>query len=304
MKGFLVGAAALLLAAGAALAEDEVVLQSGETLKGRILEKTETEVVLDHPVLGKITIPAGRVKSAVREGEKPPPPPPEEPRWKSKLEAGITGAEGNTDTLSATAGFVSDLELPRHLWHVESRYFYKESDGDTTESRFYALGRKDWRFEKEVKYTFFAEARYDRDQFQQWNQRATGAGGVTYRFIEQERLFVAFRVGGAFTKEWGLERTPSDPSPDDDVRPEGLIGVEMKWKIDDSKEFTAQSTYYPDISDTPEYRTLSSAGVSIRLDDKGTMSFRAGVEHEYDTHRSDPFKRTDVRYFALLVVEF
>lgn len=304
MKRIAIGAAAVLLAATAAFADDEVVLQSGETLKGRILERTDFEVVLDHPVLGRVTIPAGRVKSAVREGEKPPPPPPAEPRWKSKLEAGITGAEGNTDTLSATVGAVSDLELPRHLWHVESRYFLKETDGVTTESRFYALLRKDWRFEKEVRYTFFAEGRYDRDQFQQWTQRATAAGGVTYRFIEKERLFVAFRVGGAATKEWGVERTPADPSPDTDVRPEGLLGVETKWKIDDSKELTAQSTYYPDLSDSPEYRTLSSAGLSIRLDDKGAVSFRAGVEHEYDTHRKEPFKRTDVRYFALLVVEF
>jgi putative salt-induced outer membrane protein YdiY len=294
-------AAAVILAASAALADDEVVLQSGEILKGRIVERNDIEVVLDHPVLGKVTIPAGRVKSAVREGEKPPP---EAPRWKSKFEAGMSGAEGNTDTLSATLGLVADLDKPRDLWHFETRYFLKETDGETTESRYYALLRKDWRFEKGTRYTFFAEGRYDRDQFQQWDQRATAAAGVTYKFIEKERLFVAFRVGGAATKEWGVERTPADPSPDTDVRPEGLLGVEMKWKIDDTKEFTAQSTYYPDLSDLPEYRTLSSAGISIRLDDKGAWSFRAGVEHEYDTHRMEPFKRTDVRYFALLVVEF
>jgi putative salt-induced outer membrane protein YdiY len=297
----LAAAAALLLAASSALAADEVVLTSGEKLEGRIVERTDMQVVLDHEVLGRITIPAGRVKSAVKEGEKPPP---EAPRWKSKLEAGITGAEGNTDTLSGTAGLVTDLEEPRHIWHFEARWFLKETDGETTENRSYALGRKDWRFDKEVRYTFFAEARYDRDQFQQWDQRATAAAGVTYRFLEEEALFVAFRVGGAATKEWGLERTPQDPSPDDDLRPEGLVGVEMKWKIDDSKEFSAQSTYYPDLSDLPEYRTLSTAGISIRLDEKGTMSLRAGVEHEYDTHRKDPFKRDDIRYFALFVMEF
>ena len=78
----------------------------------------------------------------------------------------------------------------------------------------------------------------------------------------------------------------------------------MKFALAERIEVTGQATYYPDLSDTPEYRTLSVAGISYKLDDQGTLSLRAGVEHEYDTHRQDPFKRTDVRYFALLVMEF
>ena len=299
-----VGISVLLLAAAAARAEDEVVLESGETLKGTIVEKTEVKVVLDHPILGQVTIPAGRVKSALREGEKPPAPAPEAPRWKSKLEAGMSGAEGNTDTLSITAGFTTDRKESDGLWHIESRWFRKETDGEVTESRFYAALRRDWVFSKESRFTYFAEGRYDRDRFQQWDERATAAAGITYKFVEKKDLFVAFRVGAAATKEWGLERTAQDPSPDDDLRPEGLLGVEAKWTLSERFEVNGQSTYYPDISDTPEYRTLSSAGISYRLDDKGTMSLRAGVEHEYDTHRQEPFKRTDVRYFGLLVVEF
>ena len=302
--GAAAAAAVLLLAAAVARAEDEVVLESGEILKGTIVERTEVKVVLNHPVLGVITIPAGRVKSALREGEKPPVPAPEAPRWKSKIEAGTSGAEGNTDTLSFTAGFSSDRKEADGLWHLESRWFYKETDGENTENRFYAMIRRDWVLSKESRYTYFAEARYDRDRFQQWDERATAAAGVTYKFIEQKGLFVAFRVGAAATKEWGLERTAADPSPNTNVRPEGLLGVEAKLALSERIEVTGQSTYYPDLADTPEYRTLSSAGISYRLDEKGTMSLRGGVEHEYDTHRQEPFKRTDLRYFALIVVEF
>jgi len=300
----IVAAAAVVLTAAAARAADEVVLESGEKLEGTIVERTDVKVVLDHEVLGRLEIPRGRIKSALREGEKPPAPPPGEARWKVRLEAGINGAEGNTDTLSATIGAVADLKRPDGLWHAESRWFLKETDGDQTENRSYALLRRDWQFAKEDRYTYFTEGRYDRDRFQQWDQRATASAGVTYRFLERKDLFVAFRVGGAATKEWGLERTPQDPSPDSKVRPEALLGVETKWTLSERAEVTGQATWYPDLSDTPEYRTLSSAGISYRLDDEGAVSLRAGVEHEYDTHRQEPFKRTDVRYFALLVVEF
>jgi putative salt-induced outer membrane protein YdiY len=296
----ILAAAALLCSASAALAADEVVLQTGDTIRGKVVEKTDVHVVLDHPNLGRLDLPMDRVKSVTLEGQKPPAPPAEEPRWISKLEAGINGSLGNTRNQGFIAGLVSDLKKPRDLWHFESRYFRTEVEGETTQSRFYALLRKDWLFEEGSRYSFFSEGRYDRDQFQQWKQRATVAAGVAYKFIRKERIQVGFKVGGTATKEWGLE----GPDRDDDVRPEGLVGVEMAWKIDDSKEFTAQATYYPDILDTPEYRVLASAGISFRLNEKGTLNLRGGAEYEYDTHRTDPFKRADVRYFALLVMEF
>ena len=292
-------AAAVLLAASSAFAADEVVLQSGDTIKGKVLEKNDMHVVLDHPNLGKLDLAMSRVKSVTIEGEKPPVPK-EEPRWVSKLELGLNGSLGNTRSQGFIGGLVSDYKEPLHLWHFEARYFRKEDVGETTQSRFYAVLRKDWFFKEGSRYSFFAEGRYDRDMFQPWDERATAAAGVAYKFIQEEKLKVGFKVGGTATKEWGVE----DPDRDTDVRPEALLGVEMNWKIDDTKDFTAQATYFPDLSDTPEYRVLASAGIAYRLNEKGTLNLRGGAEYEYDTHTAAPFKRADIRYFLLLVMDF
>jgi putative salt-induced outer membrane protein YdiY len=300
MRGIVTGLAVLLLAAAAASAADEVVLENGDVLKGKVLEKTDVHVVLDHPTLGKIDLPAGRVKSITLEGQAPGPPPPPPPRWVSKLEAGINGSAGNSKTFGFIGGFVTEKKTALDLKRFEARYFYATTDGEPIQSRAYGIFRKDWFFASDSRYSFFAEGRYDRDRFQPWTQRATASAGVAYKFINKERLFVGFRVGGAATKEWGLE----GPDRDTNVRPEGLLGVETKWKIDDRKELTAQVTYYPDLSDTPQYRMIASAGISIRLDEKGAMTLRGGVEYEYDTHHQAPFEREDVRYFALLIFEF
>ncbi|MFP4145029.1 MAG: hypothetical protein ACLFV3_07780, partial [Phycisphaeraceae bacterium] len=40
----------------AAIAADTVTLTTGETLTGPIAEQTDDRVVLDHPVLGRLTI--------------------------------------------------------------------------------------------------------------------------------------------------------------------------------------------------------------------------------------------------------
>jgi len=321
-------AAALLLAAGAAARADDVGLQTGEVLQGKVTERAANEVVLEHPVLGTLRIPSSKVVFVVTDAEKAAlaaserraeaararaasegkvedrvepvePAGPAEPEtmaeWVSKLEVGVNGAGGNTRSRNFLAGLRSERKKGSVTWAFDARYANAESDGETTQSRFTTGLRRDWEA-SDPRWVLFAEARYDRDRFQEWDQRGNLSAGAMYKFIERDDLYVGFRAGGSGTKEWG--------SGEDHVRPEGLLGVEGKYRIDDSKEFVFQSTYYPDLTDRPEFRTLSSAGLSVRLDEKGTLNVRFGVEHEYDTHRSRDVKRTDYRYFALLVMDF
>jgi putative salt-induced outer membrane protein YdiY len=314
-------AATLLLGAAAARADD-VGLETGEVLQGRILDQNGGAVVLEHPVLGRLTIPRAKVKFVVTDAEKlaaeaagrkadaamakaaaegtaaPPagePAPESKAEWISKLEVGLNGAGGNNRSKNFIGGVRSERAKPKSTLKFDARYAMTESDGETTQSRFTTGLRNDW-LTADPKWSFFGEGRYDRDQFQEWDQRANVAAGAGYKFIEEKDSFVGFRVGGSGTKEWGN----SEPN----IRPEGLLGVEARYRIDDSKEFTFQSTYYPDITDRPEFRTFSAAGLSVRLDEKGTLNVRFGIEHEYDTHRSKDAKRTDYRYFVLLVMDF
>lgn len=324
MRGAIRGAglaAALLLGAAAARADD-VGLETGEILQGKVVDRTGKELVLDHPVLGKVRIPAARVKFVVTDAEKAAAAeaarkaeaaqaravaegaPAEGPAgaaaeskaaWISRLELGINGAGGNTRSLNFIGGVKTERADAKGKWTADARYSRTESEGETTQSRLTSGLRRDWTTE-DPRWSFFGEARYDRDQFQEWDQRAVVSAGALYKFIEEKDLFVGLRAGGAGTKEWG--------SGEPHVRPEGLLGVEAKYRIDDAKELVFQSTYYPDLSDMPEFRTFSSIALSIRLDEKGTLNLRFGAEHEYDTHRTGDFKRTDYRYFALLVMDF
>ncbi len=299
-------AAAAVLCLALAARADEVTLETGETLRGTVVERTAGEVVLDHPILGKLRIPGGKVTGVlIGESRKVAPgedavaamPAPAEPvpAWKSKLEVGLNGAGGNTRSNNLMAGVTSERTLPKDIWKFNARYTASSSEGTTTQNRFSAGLRKDWILEDERK-SVFAEGLYDHDQFQEWTQRGSVAAGYAFRFLNEKDFTLGYRLGAAGTKEWG--------SGEDHVRPEGLLGLEGKWKIDASKELVFQSTYYPDLTDRPEYRALSSATISFRLNDAGTLNLRLGVEHEYDTHRTEPFKRTDYRYFLLLVMDF
>lgn len=310
-------AAALLLGSAAAALADDVALETGEVLRGTVVERGATVLVMEHPVLGTLRIPAGKVKFVVTEADRvaaeasarrvlpaepaAPPPPGEGPAapgeadWKSKFEAGVNGTGGNSRAQNFLVGARTEYTLPRDVWRFDARYTRSETEGVTSQSRLTAGGRKEWVLEDD-RWRYFADGRYDRDQFTEWDQRGTLAAGASYRWLTGKSLSASLRAGAAGTKEWG--------SGEDHVRPEGLLGVEGKWKVDAAKEVVFESTVYPDLADTPEFRLASSLALGIRLDDGGSMNLRLGVDHEYDTHRKAPFKRTDYRYFAMLVVDF
>src|SRR5258706_11024900 len=84
-----------------AKAPDTVTLDTGETLKGKVVESGAAGVVLEHPVLGRVSLPAGEGKAGAEEGGKPPEPP---VAGKSRFQAGRTGALGNTDHTRPLAG--------------------------------------------------------------------------------------------------------------------------------------------------------------------------------------------------------
>ncbi len=313
-------AAALLaatLCASAAVA-DEVVLRNGDVLNGRITAASTERIVLEHPVLGSLDLPGAAVRgvrydariavdgepsgdgiaaamAAVASAQASVPAPPPNP-WKSRLELGFSGAEGNSDSISWHLAADTKREDDGGLWKFDARWDASESDGVETKNRASAGGRRDWDI-GDGPLLAFAEARYDRDAFTEWDQRARLSAGVGFHALKSEDVGLKFRLGATGTKEWGS-------ADDEHLRPEALVGVECSWRISASQSVEAHATWYPDLSDTPEFRLVSGAAWIIRLDEKGGVSLKLGIDHELDSHRRSPFDRQDLTYYGVLVIDF
>jgi putative salt-induced outer membrane protein YdiY len=293
---------------------DEVILEQGDVIHGRIAEKTEVKIILDHPIFGRVDIPMAAVKSVrfdsqiaadermeggieesaaavVAEQEKK-----EEEAWKSRLELGFSGSNGNNRSKSWHIAFDTRKEDPKGLWKADARWDASESSGVETKNRFTSGIRRDWNL-GDSPWVVFAEARYDRDRFTEWDQRASLSAGFGYQFVKNETTAVKGRIGLSATKEWGS-------ADDEHVRPEGLLGVDVTHQLTERQTLEASSTYYPDLADTPEYRLVNTASWTIRLDEGGGISLKFGIAHELDTHRDDPFKRQDFTYFGVMVFDF
>jgi len=215
--------------------------------------------------------------------------------WKFKLVGALSGASGNSDNASFSALFAAVRETPRLKTAFDTGYFYGESDGVVSQNRFTAGGRHDW-LNPDSKWFYFADLRYDYDEFQSWDSRVNGHLGIGYRLVTPPKLMLNLLTGIGFVKEWG--------SDNDDVRPEALFGVEGKYDFTDKHSIKFDSTIYPDLSELGEYRWVNNLGWSLLLDQEEKLSLTAGVHYEYQSQVDPGRKHGDLLYFAGLQLDF
>ena len=135
-----------------ALAE-EIVLTSGEVLQADVIEDGATSVVIDHPILGVIAIPREKVakigskiitppvsdakpastgdgKAAPAAGAKPAK---DIPEWKLAAEVGVTGSDGNSETMNIHVGLAGQKKTRRYRWTMKAGWDKSRDDHETTE---------------------------------------------------------------------------------------------------------------------------------------------------------------------------
>ncbi len=324
---------------------DEVKLTTGETLEGTVVEQNETDVVLQHPILGELTVPRNNVANVTidqqdeqQEGQQAAPndsgqtdqsaqeakqedntetsqtaeakadqadegAAPEQREdfdffagWDLQASLGFVGTEGNSQTQSFNAQFKATKENKRHRWLFDNKYFFGSSDGETTQNEFNSTLTKDW-LKPDSPWFYFAKGIYDYDQFEAWDHRVSGFGGVGYNFVDREDLAVAGRLGVGLTKEFGDQA--------DDLRPEALIGLDLiRWHITDNQNLTAGTTLYPDLSDFPESRIVSNIEWTVDIDQADGLKLKLGAEHEYESETVGDTKHNDLKYYGALAYDF
>lgn len=317
---------ALMLIEGNASGE-QIVLSTGEQLSAPITERSNESITIEHPILGVLTIslssvasidgvPVGEALEALPDQEVTPSTPTEakaapvveslpEPEWDSKLEIGFTGNAGNTQTANFRIAFTTVRETETNIFNYDAWYQLSSSDGDRTENRFSTGVLSEWP-QADEPYSYFAAARYDYAEFQSWDQRLTANAGVKYYFVERETLNAqgnrisafsfAGRIGAGIRKEWG--------SDDQDIIPEGLLGLDADWMISPDQNLQFTTTYYPDLSMLGEFRWVNTFDWVIAIHQVDGVSLKIGLLHEYQSEVDPGVKKNDLSAHASLVVDF
>jgi putative salt-induced outer membrane protein YdiY len=331
------GAATMPLRAG------DIVLSSGELLKGRVIEQTPEVLRLDHAILGELRIPLSDVKSidgkpvqvlpkagaeatdeTARSAEtdeqqvKPTetaddqpltgpgePPAPRGPDWDARIELGALAREGNTEEANVRAAMTVTRTVPGNVLKLDAGYRFTSSRGDRTENRFTTGVFSEWR-RGESPLSAFAQGRFDHAEFQSWDRRLTGSGGLGYRVIDLKRFDEAGRPSDLFslTGRAGAGARREYGSQNEDTIPEGSLGLEFGYAITPEQRLAGASTLYPDLSDSSEFRLVSALDWTIDLNHLDGISLKLGLTNEYESRTDPGIRHSDLSAFASFVVDF
>ncbi|MFQ5527763.1 MAG: DUF481 domain-containing protein, partial [Thermoanaerobaculia bacterium] len=274
---WLAAVATIVLAVSVAGA-DEVELVGGDVLRGTVVEQTDTHVLLEHSALGRLQIARDQITSLVVDT-----PPAEEgagaeplekadkkkdKKWTSHLSLTFNGASGNTEENSFRIGGRSRRETPATRLRLDAAYYVSTSAGVVDNNKFTSGIVHDW-LRPESPWFLFTSARYDYDQFESWGQRINAKGGPGYHLIAKDNFDLALRVGIGPKKEFG--------SQNNDWFAEGLVGVDLNWKMPNRQSFDVSSAIFPIVDDPEDFRTRTTVNWAIKVADGSDLSLSAGL---------------------------
>ena len=164
----------VIVVSGSVYAADHLVLNNGDTLTGTVVDSNDSTVTFDHSVLGRIVIDRSQIQELTVdplqvESSAGPPTSKQESvpdedwltelglfkGWSHKLEAGLDGSNGNSESLNLRAAYGGDYEDDEKVWHALARYLRSSSDGDTSQSEFLGSIERQWKL-PESRWFYFA----------------------------------------------------------------------------------------------------------------------------------------------------
>jgi Protein of unknown function, DUF481 len=209
------------------------------------------------------------------------------------IDLGISGSQGNTDTLKLRAGLDLRYDDPEDFAILNILYILNQANQGEIENKGFGLIRNELPMDTGL--AWYAQVSLEYDENRTVYLRVASHSGLSYALIQDGTQTLKLRAGVGVAREWG--------GSSNDWVPEGQIGGDYEYKLSDRTRFTLTGDYYPNVQDFAYYRVRVRASFDILLDQQYNAYLRLGVMDRYDS-QSFGSKRNDLDYFATLQFRF
>lgn len=216
-------------------------------------------------------------------------------KWSLAMNLSLDTSSGQTDEATFRFGTHLKRALPRERQSMDLSYYNKESRGDTTDNKLTVGFIHDW-LNPGSRWFFFTAGRFDYDEFESWERRSNAQTGMGYNLIKADNALLDFRLGAGGRKESG--------SKNDNLKFEGLTGLDLDWKITKRQSLDASIWFFPILTDSSDYRTRTSLNWRYRMSEELNMSLMLGLLHEYQSITDPDTSGDDTRVYTGIQVEF
>lgn len=297
-----------LVLAGPVPAAVTITLDNGDRLRGEVVAETPAELRLKHPTLGDLVVARDKIRQ-IEQGDTITPPRPRPTiasvpdngllgsgwltDWRRRMELGVNGASGKSDNQRVNLGFIADFEDTEERWSHRTRFYRRQSDGETSAQTLSVSLVRDGLEPGSPRFTF-AGGQFVRDDYSDWGNRLNLNTGIGYQFVSTERWRLLGRSGIGAIQTWGGDEGRH-------FAPELLLGVDMNWRVTRQHTLAFSNAYHPNIRERGTFRNVTSLDWVIDLDKSLGAGLQFGVTNEYDSAREPGLGRNDFNYTSSLV---
>ncbi len=280
------------------VSSDPIVLrtESGEIFEGPAASETEGEVTV-RSSSGTVVTPLETIAAGWMPGDPDPIVEDQLRKWAFSVGAGVSGKSGNSENTSISMSANAVLEGPHDRLNIYGSYNYQETDGSRSEDE--QIGG--------MKYTnFFTERlgwylreELEHDTIEGIDFRSTSAGGLEYKFIDEDRLTLDGNAGLSYRYE-----SYTDPLVEDNGFAGLDFGLNLMWQFADWGKLNTKLTYTPSIDDFGNYLFTHESTVNFPLGTSDFWIMSLGLTNQYNSEPSPGRDELDTTYFARLILSW
>jgi putative salt-induced outer membrane protein YdiY len=215
-----------------------------------------------------------------------PPPPPPGVTYKANINAGAGKTTGNTDTMNANASAGFQARSKRQRFTLGAKYNYGENDGviDTRNS----TGTIKYDFFVTEKVYSYANALFQKDEFQDLDLRSTLGVGVGYQFFDSEPISLFVETGISYFSEDFNEAEDQQYAS-----ARWAVGLDYEIIPKRLKFFHSHEGYYS-LEKSGAYYIRSQQGFKVPLVEKLYANFE--LDYDYNSKPARGIEKGDSTY--------
>ena len=305
-----------------AAADESVTLVSGEILEVTSAHVEGTTVVLEHPILGTLTIPASSVQSIntkslgtpSENGSNAAPPKretkssdaqqaPETPKqiaasdWKGTFVLAGSINEGTSQNANLFTQLNFARDTAAQTTTISTFYRFSNSQNKTNQSWYNLTADQLWKIPNS-KWGIYASGAFDWSEFNTWEQRIAAHAGGQYRLVDLSRetspalwvntLQLDGRIGAGPRKEFSGAQTA--------LVAEGELGGILTIGMGNKQSLEVDASYYPTLDKNMEYRFDANVNwkIPMQLNGMDGLSLALGLKYQFQSDVSAGDKDYDL----------
>ncbi|MFA5687767.1 MAG: DUF481 domain-containing protein [Kiritimatiellales bacterium] len=217
-------------------------------------------------------------------------------KWKAEATASAGGKEGNTKEKNLSVSGEAVLEGLQDELKFYGRYSRKETDRrKNTDERLGGAQYTSYLFDP---LGWYARTEVENDEFEDIRLRVTVAGGLAYRWANEDHYKLSGRTGLSYRHE-----SYYTSGQDDEGRVGLDFGVSHYYRFKNHWEIKNELTYTPSVEDAKDYLMTQDSTLTMPLAGTEQWNFRVGLRNEYNNAVSPGRDHLDTTWYAAVTVK-